>query len=121
MSFIWISMAAKSGFDKAQYNLVEMFRDGRGVAKDTGSAAKWFLSVAELGYPKAQRNIGTRFMCGDGLEWDDAKALMWLSLAANGGDSGAVEKRDAVAGILSAAERKSIDAMVQSWKPSSRN
>jgi len=46
---------------------------------------------------------------------------MWLSLAANGGDSAAAEKRDAVAGILSAAERKSIDAMVQSWKPSSRN
>jgi hypothetical protein len=68
MPFIWISMAAKSGFDKAQYNLGEMFRDGRGVAKDKGSAAKWFLSAAELGYPKAQRNIGTRFMCGDCIE-----------------------------------------------------
>ena len=111
-------MAAKSGFDKAQYNVGKMYRDGRGVAKDVEASARWFLMAAKQGYAKAQRNLGRCYMRGEGVKRDEAAALMWFSLAAKGGATGAAKNRDALAAKLPETIRQKVDGKVRNWRPS---
>jgi uncharacterized protein len=43
----WLTKAAEQNKAHAQANLGECHRDGRGVAKDTAEAAKWFRKAAK--------------------------------------------------------------------------
>jgi TPR repeat protein len=46
----WFRRSAKQGDGDAQYNLGEMFYEGRGVPKDYTQALKWFSRSVEQGY-----------------------------------------------------------------------
>ena len=75
----------------AQYNLSEMLKDGRGVArKDPVAAAAWMLKAAELGDPNAQYEMGRKYFRADGVEQSDEKALEWYSRAAEQGHPKAI-------------------------------
>ena len=50
--------AAEQGNAQAQYNLGNMYAQGRGVRQDDAQATQWFRKSAEQGNAKAQFNLG---------------------------------------------------------------
>lgn len=80
------SAAAKRGDGIAQYNLGQLYRQGRGTTKDLAAALKWYLRAAEQGVVLAQRNVGMMYGLGIGTEKNDVEAYRWLSIAAALGD-----------------------------------
>lgn len=50
-------MAAEQGDPVAQYNLGNMYANGRGVPKDDGNALAWFRKAAEQGQPNARNAV----------------------------------------------------------------
>ena len=46
----WSGLAAEQGNESAQYNLGNMYANGRGVPKDDAEAVRWYRLVAEQGY-----------------------------------------------------------------------
>jgi len=113
----WILMAAKQGFDKAQYNMGKRYRDGFGVATDKAASAKWFLAAARQGHVRAQHRIGVRLANGDGVKKDIVAAFMWLTLSARGGNKSAADKRDEIRPTLSAEQHQEAERMIDDWKP----
>ncbi len=102
--FALMFAAGKAGFDKAQYNLGKMYRDGRGVTADQPQAAKWFRIAAEQGYAKAQNKLAIIYSKGRGVEPDDVEALKWAILADRQGHGEAKENRAALTERLSAEQ-----------------
>ena len=52
-----------------------------------------------------------------GAQLDRSKAFQWFSLAADQGDAEAAQKRDEMAGRMSAAEMKAAKAALEHWRP----
>ena len=76
---------AEQGYGDAQYNLGNLYRDGRGVPQDYAEAVKWYSKAAEQGNAEAQYNLGLMYRKGRGVPWDDAEALQWYRKAAEQG------------------------------------
>lgn len=52
----WYRRAAEQGLLEAQYNLGNMYADGRGVEKDEVCAVDWYWKAAEQGSVEAQKS-----------------------------------------------------------------
>lgn len=76
---------AEEGHAQAQYNLGNMYRDGRGVSKDYAETVKWYGKAAEQGFPPAQYNLGLAYEKGDVAPQDSTKAVKWWRKAAEQG------------------------------------
>lgn len=76
---------AEDGHPTAQYNLGNMYRDGRGVSKDSAEAVKWYAKAAEQGYPSAQYNLGLAYETGSGAPQDSKQAVKWWRKASEQG------------------------------------
>jgi TPR repeat protein len=100
----WYTLAAKQGNASAQYNLGQMYRQGRGVPQDYKTAVKWFRLGAEQGVAPAQNNLGNAYGRGQGVIQDNVYAHMWFNIAASSGDKDAVKNRDMVAGRMTPAQ-----------------
>ena len=74
---------AEQGNAGAQYNLGQMYRQGKGVAQDYKEALKWFRLAAAQGVAEAQYNLGVMYAKGDGVAPDYVRAHMWSNLAAS--------------------------------------
>ena len=70
---------AEQGDAKAQYLLGDMYRDGKGVTKDSAEAVKWYRKSADQGNVEAQVRVGF-------LSKDSAEQVKWLRMAADQGD-----------------------------------
>jgi hypothetical protein len=81
--------AAKNGDDSAQFDLGNIYFDGKGnadppwtqVTQDYAESAKWYLAAAQRGNSLAQRQIGLMYYGGLGVVQDYAQAYFWLNLA----------------------------------------
>ena len=80
---------AEAGDAVAQFNLGQMYREGKGVPKDDAEAVKWYRLAAEQGVAKAQLNLGNMYNNGHGVPKDDAEAVKWYRLAAAQGSANA--------------------------------
>ena len=80
---------AERGIAEVQFNLGQLYRDGKGTDKNYEIAAKWYKRAANQGHSKAQYNLGIMYNNGYGVEKDQKKALDWYKLAALGGNSSA--------------------------------
>ncbi|MCL2102850.1 MAG: sel1 repeat family protein [Syntrophorhabdaceae bacterium] len=76
-----IKRAAEKGDAKAQFNLGNMYLEGRGVALNDAEAAKWFRSAAEQGVSEAQHNLGAMYFEGRGVTKNETEAVKWFRLA----------------------------------------
>ena len=85
----WFRKAADLGSALAQYNLGEMYRNGKGVPQDDAEAVKWFRKAAEQGNANAQFNLGSQYRKGKGVPQDDAEAVNWFHKAAEQGNANA--------------------------------
>ena len=68
----------------AQYELGRLFLDGRGSAKDTKQAVRWFGLAANKNHHGAQALLGSMLFKGQGVPRQAAKGLAWLTVAKEG-------------------------------------
>ena len=80
---------ADQGRAVAQFDLGEIYADGRGMQQDFAQAFTWFRRAALQGYPRAQFKIGTMYAMGQGVRQDYLQALKWYRKAAVRGDPSA--------------------------------
>lgn len=77
----WFEIAARQGHTVAQFNLRQMYNEGRGVKQDYGKALAWLRKAADQGHPLAQLQVGTMCAAGTGIEKDSVEGYKWLHLA----------------------------------------
>jgi len=100
----WYRLAAEQGDALAQLTLGVMYANGQGVPQDDTEAVRWYRLAAEQGHALAQLNLGWRYNNGQGVPQDFVTAHMWYNLAAADGVSVAVDARNAVARLMTAAD-----------------
>ena len=76
---------AEAGNELAQFELGNMYSNGRGVTQDFAEAVKWYRLSADQGYADAQYNLGLMYNNGQGVPQDFAEAVKWWRLAADQG------------------------------------
>jgi localization factor PodJL len=82
--------AAEGGDPRALFEIGTRYADGKGVASDMKSAARWYERSAELGFAPAEYRIGNFYEKGIGVERDIAKAEGWYKKAAGQGNAAAM-------------------------------
>ena len=80
------SKDAEAGNKHAQFNIAELFRQGKGASKSMEQAFKWYLRAAEQDVIEAQRNVGIMYGRAIGVALDDVESFKWLSIASAKGD-----------------------------------
>jgi localization factor PodJL len=110
----WYRSAAEKGNLKAMHNLAVL--NASADPANFRVAAHWFAEAAARGLGDSQYNLAVLFETGRGVDRDLKQAYMWFALAARGGDKEAVRRRDRVKLMLDAAQLKSAEALVRSWK-----
>lgn len=118
---------AEQGNAEAQYNLANLYRDGRGVPRDDAQAVAWYLRAAEAGSWWAAFDLGM-------LYWGQSRAAgdtdgtpndalirvhMWLGIAAATEVVGCVEMgaplRDAAAQSMTAGQISQARELTRAW------
>jgi TPR repeat protein len=77
---------AEQGNAEAQYNLGILYRQGKGVMRDTKQAVQWFKKAADQGLATAQYYVGNAYDVGEGVEKNTELAVQWYQKAAKNGD-----------------------------------
>ncbi|MCC7253365.1 hypothetical protein [Hyphomicrobium sp.] len=114
---IWYARAAEGGNVKAMHNLAVLSAGGEAGEPDYDAAQPWFLKAAEHGLADSQYNLGVLLENGFGGKTDRVAAYKWYALAAKDGDPDAVMRRDALKRALGAAELKSAEEMIATFRP----
>ena len=78
---------AEGGDREAQYQLANMYMDGKGVKQDFYKAIQLYELAADQGLVKAQHYLGVIYDKGRGTKRDDIKARKWYRLAAEAGSA----------------------------------
>ena len=86
-AFKYCKKAAEQGEVHAQYNLGNMYADGKGVKQDYFKAFEWYQKAAEQGNADAQCFLGFMYQYGQGVKQDYFKAFEWWQKAAEQGDA----------------------------------
>lgn len=73
---------AREGNPAAQFNLGQLYREGRGVPADLTYAHFWYAEAAAQGHALAQFNLGMMYERGDGVPADLIEAKAWYRRAA---------------------------------------
>ncbi|MBL0085129.1 MAG: sel1 repeat family protein [Ideonella sp.] len=74
---------------RARYDLGVAMLCRRGLARDSGEAARLLRGAADQGHSGAQSVLGWMLMSGRGVRHDDVQAANWLRRAAESGDTAA--------------------------------
>jgi uncharacterized protein len=67
--------SAEQRYAHAQVNLMWMFANGNGVAKDEMRVLEWFLKSAKQGFAHEQCNLGLMFLNRNGVAKDEMRAF----------------------------------------------
>jgi TPR repeat protein len=118
---------AEQGNADAQYSLANLYRDGRGVARDDEQAAAWYQRAAAAGSWWAAFELGMLYW-GQSLDTGAKEGApndgrirvhMWLGIAAATENGGCVAVgaplRDAVAQSMTAAQIASAEERTRLW------
>ena len=100
----WYRKAAELGLAIAQYNLGGIYAKGQGVPENDAEAVKWYRKAAVQGNAPAQNDLGTMYASGEGVPEDYVKAYTWFNLAAAQGNENAVENKDRLKSLMTAAD-----------------
>ncbi len=76
---------AEAGDAAIQFQLVKLFGQGIGTAKNPAKAKYWFGKAVENGYPEAQYWTGYKYYYGQDVPKDFTKALEWYEKSASQG------------------------------------
>jgi TPR repeat protein len=84
-ALIPLGKASDLGHPEAQFILASMYRNGRGVRKDSSEAARLYLKSAEQGFKEAQFNLALTYSRGEGVTIDKDAGFKWALKAAEQG------------------------------------
>jgi TPR repeat protein len=113
----WYEQAATQGVAQAQFNLGELYLDGKGVPQDYGQAQQWYEQAAAQGYAVAQLRLGLLYAHGRGVPQDYVQAHKWYNLAGANGDKDASEIRYLLAKQMTPAQIDEAQRLAREWKP----
>jgi len=82
----WFRKAAKKGHTKAQIELANLLKDGRGIEQNINLAKKLYVMAAKDGAAEALYALGVMFETGTGVEKDPRKAATFFKEARSGYD-----------------------------------
>ncbi len=85
----WWRLAAAQGHAYAQFNLGNIFENGRGIAQDDAESVRWYCLAAAQGDADAQFNLGVMFADGRGVAQDCVEDVRWWRLASAQGHADA--------------------------------
>ncbi len=118
----WYIQAAEGGNLRAMHNLANLYAEGLvDGERNYTEATRWFAEAASFGILDSQFNLGVIFERGIGVRADTRQAYLWYSIAAAGGDTDAVARRDQVAAQIEDDIRSQIDSAVRDWQPRTAN
>ena len=106
-------LLAEQGDAGAQFNLGNMYNQGKGVPQDDAKAVEWYRLAAEQGHVKAQNNIGNMYYYGAGVLQDNVRAYMWYNIAAANGNKRSAKWRGATADKMTLADVSLAQNMAQ--------
>lgn len=113
----WYEKAARNGNALAMHNLAVLRTSGLVDGKpQMREAVEWFTKAAELGIKDSQVNLGIIYAKALGVEEDLAESYKWFAIAARGGDTDAVQKRDAIAAALPPDQLEMARGKAEIWK-----
>ncbi len=115
----WYRKAADQGNVAGEIHLADLYRDGKGLARDKTQAAEWYRKAADQGDTGAQGTLGTLYAYGMGVPKSDADAYFWFDLAATAsGPNQAryVANRQNVGTRITADELAAVQERVAKWK-----
>jgi uncharacterized protein len=111
---IWGPLA-QSGDARSQSSLAYLYREGKGVVRDSVVAARWYYRAAIQGEPTAQSALCDMNLRGDGVSDDPKTALFWCELSMEGGDTSGIALRERALNRLSTEQRDEVWAMIARW------
>ena len=76
-----VSSVAEQGDAEAQFNLGQMYLEGKAVPQDYEQTVYWYRLAAEQGYTRAQNNLGLMYYNGLGVPQNLEQAEHWYRLA----------------------------------------
>ncbi len=95
---------AETGNADAQFNLGNLYAEGKVVPNDFAEAAKWFRKAGEQGHAQALYSLGVIYANGFSVPVDFAEAYVQFCLAAKSGFETATDDCNSLAGDLSPEE-----------------
>lgn len=114
-----MKVSATLGEDAAQYELSQMYREGRGVPQNRAEMMKWLGRAARQGHAEAQLELAVAL--AEGPERNDVEAYYWSLLAASQGGEAvakrAMAKRDELARRLATREVDRTQAQAVAFTP----
>ena len=92
-ALLWFKKAAEQGDAKGQYQLGQMYTEGKGGLKESEKDASiWYEKSAKQGYAPAQYYLAILYLTGiDGIDKDPEKAIDLLKKATAQGDQEAAQ------------------------------
>lgn len=78
--------AAQRGVVESQFQLANLYMNGRGGPRDPVQAARWYTHAAQQGHALAASNLGVLFANGWGVGKNDVESVKWFRRAAEQGD-----------------------------------
>lgn len=106
---------AEQGNARAQFQLGYLFHYGNGVPQDYERAVEWYRKAAEQGYANGQSYLGFMYDNGLGQARDNVQGHMWFNLAAAQGHKVAIEHRERLTRIMTAAEIMEAQGLARQW------
>jgi TPR repeat protein len=113
----WYRLAADQGHAEAQFELSDLYSQGKGVPRDQTEAFKLTKAAATQGFTKAATALGWRYANGRGVEKDESQAFFWYTVAARRGDKTAQKQRIQLAGHMQADQLNKAETGAVAWKP----
>ena len=77
---LWLPLA-EQGNANTQFNLGNMYYEGKGVKQDYAEAVKWYRKAAEQGNANAQFYLGVNYYKGQGVKRNLSEAKEWFRKA----------------------------------------
>lgn len=88
--------AADAGDVAAEYELGELYYQGKRIRQDYGQALHWFERASLKGNAQAQYQLGRMFFQGEGVQANPLQAYIVLKMAAVNGAEQALDTADQV-------------------------
>ncbi|MGH6922723.1 MAG: caspase family protein [Propylenella sp.] len=83
--------AAVGGYSAAMVNLGFLYRQGRGVPKDSAKGFELYMQAAKLGNLRGRVGVGLMYQNGEGVDESPEEAVLWYRLAGAQGWPNAID------------------------------
>lgn len=112
----WLSRAAEQGLAPAQHNLALVHLRGRAPKSDPQLAFDLLRRAARSGHAPSMQKIGDLYQVGRGVDEDPIAAMAWYGIAAEFGDTLAIERRRQLASHMSKGQLTKAQAKLESLR-----